>query len=291
VIDDGSTDGTWDWLQGQSAVIAIRQDNWGKDNAVNLGFARSKGEFVRFLDSDDWILPDANDRQLEIGRQTSADIVVSGYKTHEDHSGREESYYWTESDDFLSQQLGESGSGHYSAYLFRKSFISKVPHRQEFGALDDRMFVIEAAILGPKVGIDRGLAFVHRHHDSPRLVSGRGLRSAVTQWHNLQVYCKAVSLLESRGQATPRRKKAIARLIWDVAHRIAYFSPSDAADVVGWIYSLDPDFKPPNAGTLGALYRTLGFTNTERVLRMRRALLGTARMLGARTTSRASLPS
>src|SRR5262249_45924452 len=156
---------------------------------------------------------------------------------------------------------------------FRKSFISSVPHRQEFGALDDRMFVIEVAILGPKVAIDPGLALVHRHHERSRLQSGHGLRNAVTQWHHLQVYRKALSLLESHGQATFRRKRAIARMMWDVAHRIAYVAPSDAADVVEWIYSLDPYFEPPNVGALGVLYRTIGFANTERILRMRRAFL------------------
>jgi glycosyltransferase involved in cell wall biosynthesis len=272
VIDDGSTDGTWDWLQSQRSIVAIRQDNWGKDNAANHGFARSTGEFIRFLDSDDWVLPDANDRQLEIGRQTGADIVVSGHKVHDHNTGREDSYHWPESDDFLAQQLGESGSGHYSSYLFRRSFISNIPHRQEFGAVDDRMFVIECAILEPKVAIDPGLAIVHRHHDSPRLQVGRGLHSSVTQWHHLQVYRKAFSLLESHGQMTPRRKKAIARLMWDNAHRIAFAFPRDGADVANWVYSLDPEFKVPNAGALGALYRTLGFTNTERILRMRRLI-------------------
>ena len=279
VIDDGSTDGTWDWLQSQRLIVPIRQDNWGKDNAVNHGFARSTGEFVRFLDSDDWMLPDANDRQLEIGRQTAADIVVSGHKVHDDHTGREESLYWTESDDFLAQQLGESGSGHYSSYLFRRSFISNVPHRQEFGLADDRMFVIECAILHPKVAIDPGLAIVHRLHDFPRLQVGRGLHNAVRQWHHLQVYRKAFSLLESHGQMTPRRKKAIAALMWYNAHRIAYAFPRDGADVVNWVYSLNPEFKVPNDGALGALYRTLGFANTERILRMRRlarSLLGGA---------------
>jgi glycosyltransferase involved in cell wall biosynthesis len=60
VIDDGSTDGTWDWLQTQKDVAAIRQDNWGKDWAVTKGFAAARGEFIRFLDSDDWLIPGAS---------------------------------------------------------------------------------------------------------------------------------------------------------------------------------------------------------------------------------------
>src|ERR1700730_15307141 len=63
VVDDGSTDGTWPWLQAQKGVVSIRTDNWGKCWAVNTGFTASKGKFVRFLDSDDWLLDRANDQQ------------------------------------------------------------------------------------------------------------------------------------------------------------------------------------------------------------------------------------
>lgn len=60
VVDDGSADETWDWLQAQPDVTAIKQTNWGKDHAVNRGFDMARGEFVRFLDSDDLVVPGAD---------------------------------------------------------------------------------------------------------------------------------------------------------------------------------------------------------------------------------------
>ena len=35
VVDDGSTDGTWQWLQARSDVVSVRTENWGKDWAVD----------------------------------------------------------------------------------------------------------------------------------------------------------------------------------------------------------------------------------------------------------------
>ena len=55
VIDDGGTDGTSDWLAQQPDVVHVRTDNWGKDWAVNKAFSMARGEYVRFLDSDDWL--------------------------------------------------------------------------------------------------------------------------------------------------------------------------------------------------------------------------------------------
>src|SRR5690242_10046517 len=71
VIDDGSTDGTWQWLQGRKDIVAIKSENWGKDWAVVAGMARAQGDYVRFLDSDDWLKPQANADQLRLARQAT----------------------------------------------------------------------------------------------------------------------------------------------------------------------------------------------------------------------------
>lgn len=62
VVDDGSTDGTWDWLQAQKGLIALRQENRGPAAARNLGASAAETEYLAFLDSDDLWLP----QKLEI---------------------------------------------------------------------------------------------------------------------------------------------------------------------------------------------------------------------------------
>ncbi len=270
VIDDGSSDGTWDWLQGQKDVAAIRQDNWGKDWAVNKGFAAARGEFVRFLDSDDWLLPGVNENQLAVGRTQNADVVVAGYRVFDEKTRTEQVFGWTVCDDFIAQQLGECDSSHYSAYLFRSAFIQNIFHRQEFCFRDDRLFVIEVALQRPRVAVFDSAAIVHRHHERERLQFGHGLRSVVTYWQHLNVYKKALAMLEGRGELTPRRIRAAANVLWPLTHWIAYTHLDDACEVARWLYQMDHDFVPPNSGLLGLLYRRLGFRRTEQILRVLR---------------------
>lgn len=270
VVDDGSTDGTWDWLQGQKDVAAIHQDNWGKDWAVNKGFATARGEFVRFLDSDDWILPDANEKQLAIGRSQNADVVVAGFRVVDEKTQTEQLVNWTTCDDFIAQQLGECDSSHYSAYLFRRSFIQNIFHRQEFAFRDDRMFVIEVALHKPRIAVYDALGFVHRHHERGRLQFGDGMRAVVTNWQHLNLYKKALAMLEARGELTPRRIRAAVNALWPLTHWIAYTHLDDACEVARWIYQMDDSFVPPHNGLLSLLYRRLGFRRTEQILRMRR---------------------
>src|SRR5437764_527122 len=118
VIDDGSTDGTSAWLATQAGIIIIAQKNQGKDWAVNKGFAVAKGKYIRFLDSDDWLLPGSTGELFACAEKNHLDITCAGYQLFEDEQLVKE-IKWTVCDDFLAQQLGECDSSHYSAYLFR----------------------------------------------------------------------------------------------------------------------------------------------------------------------------
>jgi len=60
VVDDGSTDGTADWLASQTDLRVVSMaDNGGKPAALMAGLERVRGEAVLVLDDDDHLLPNA----------------------------------------------------------------------------------------------------------------------------------------------------------------------------------------------------------------------------------------
>ncbi|WP_181708507.1 glycosyltransferase family 2 protein [Chthonobacter rhizosphaerae] len=59
VVDDGSTDGTDQWLATEGDLIAIIKKNGGQASAFNAGTAAATSDVVIFLDADDRLLPDA----------------------------------------------------------------------------------------------------------------------------------------------------------------------------------------------------------------------------------------
>lgn len=70
VIDDGSTDdprGALEGLGGEPVEI-ISQENRGLPAARNRGFEAAQGEFIKFLDADDWLAPTLLRRQVEVLR-------------------------------------------------------------------------------------------------------------------------------------------------------------------------------------------------------------------------------
>jgi glycosyltransferase involved in cell wall biosynthesis len=53
IVDDGSTDGSFDLAEGMAEVQCFRQDNKGPAAARNLGVQRANGSLLAFLDADD----------------------------------------------------------------------------------------------------------------------------------------------------------------------------------------------------------------------------------------------
>jgi glycosyltransferase involved in cell wall biosynthesis len=278
VVDDGSSDGTAEWLaqqaDQQSDLVVIRTENWGKDWAVNTGFARARGEYIRFLDSDDWIEAGANDAQIAIARQNHADLVLGNYRTFDDRTGTSTPAELAPTDDFIAQQLGEGEYSHYSAFLFRRAFIQDIPHRPEFLAVDDRMFVLEVALRHPKLASYEGIALVHRHHDRGRLQAPTTMQAEIPIVRaEHAIYRKVMDRLQSQDEFTERRKRALAGLLWPLAHRIARHDLEEAIDIVRHIYRLDPSFQIPGRGLVPTLYRKLGFRTVSLLLRARRQIV------------------
>jgi len=66
VIDDGSTDGTADWLKSNYLSIkSISQSNQGVSSARNIGIKQAEGDWIALLDSDDEWLPDKLAKQVQ----------------------------------------------------------------------------------------------------------------------------------------------------------------------------------------------------------------------------------
>ena len=83
LVDDGSRDdsvGICDLYAARDARIrVIHKENGGLSSARNAGLDIAAGEYVGFVDSDDWIEPDMFEYLLQNAENYGADIATCGH--------------------------------------------------------------------------------------------------------------------------------------------------------------------------------------------------------------------
>ncbi len=83
LVDDGSTDGSsllCDELAARDGRIrVIHKENGGAATARNLGIDEAAGEYVMFLDSDDWLDTDAIEALVSLADENATDVVRFNY--------------------------------------------------------------------------------------------------------------------------------------------------------------------------------------------------------------------
>lgn len=91
LINDGSTDNSLkickEFENKDKRIKLFTQDNKGLGFARNLALLNATGNFVFFLDSDDWIELDSMEKLYNHAKDTSSDVVISGWKRIEEFTG------------------------------------------------------------------------------------------------------------------------------------------------------------------------------------------------------------
>ena len=95
-INDGSTDRSLEILKKYQAkeprLQVISQENKGVSAARNLGLDNAKGEYIAFVDADDWLHPETLEKYIEIAKYEHRDILISQFLTKK---SKEKQTEWT----------------------------------------------------------------------------------------------------------------------------------------------------------------------------------------------------
>lgn len=86
LVDDGSTDGSGEICDQYTSegVIVTHQENRGPSAARNAGLDLATGEYVAFVDGDDYVDVSTYEEMYAIGREWDVDVVVCNYAIEED---------------------------------------------------------------------------------------------------------------------------------------------------------------------------------------------------------------
>ena len=168
LVDDGSTDGTGqlcDTLAKRDDRIRVyHKKNGGASSARNLGLQKATGEYIGFVDSDDYIDADVYQEMAELAMKKNHPVVQIS-RDERDEDGKRladvcvppDKVRFCDSETFIKELLLHQGDCSFCTKLLKKELFAQ--HRfpegelnEDFKLLIELLMCIEGIAILPKQG-------------------------------------------------------------------------------------------------------------------------------------------
>lgn len=154
LVDDGSTDKSGkicdDYAEKDKRVKTVHQKNGGVSRARNVGLDIASGEYVTFVDADDWVHPSIYSTMLRTAKEENVDVVACGIARYSEDN--EFLFSELDNEERLTQWLLMASGYSMPNYLsgsscnkvFKRSIIKDVRFIEGVKMSEDRIFLFEA---------------------------------------------------------------------------------------------------------------------------------------------------
>lgn len=156
LVNDGSTDNSLNVLelfkkQYQNEALTIKvldQKNQGAPVARNLGYDNCKGQYIQFLDSDDYIDPDKFVDQITLMENQNADFGLCDFsmKYIED-----DKTIYHSNEDKLAKVINSYGSFGCGSPLQTRALADKISWNSELPRKQDVDYFLKSALMSNKI--------------------------------------------------------------------------------------------------------------------------------------------
>jgi glycosyltransferase involved in cell wall biosynthesis len=274
VVDDGSSDSSWKKIQEfGSRVIAETGPNRGGSAARNRGFVLSRGDYIQFLDADDYLLPKKIPRQVAFLEASGADVVYGDWR-HEhflpDGSSQLEEIAVSGAQEDV---LGALLSGWWvapAALLFRRHVLEKTGGWDEsLAAAQDRDLFISIAMTDAKIAYQPGCYSIYRRYGHDTVSTGSRMR-----WldNHCRVLDKAAAALNAAGRMKSEYRLALASSYFHLARNYFDRDQKKYRETMEKVLMLEPKFQPRESAIYGLAKRMFGFSAAESLASWKRRL-------------------
>lgn len=236
VVDDGSTDRSLEVLRQFLPRIRLETGpNRGGNSARNRGFALSAGEFIQYLDADDYLKPEKISRQVLFLEETNADVVYGDWR-HRRHLPDSSFSYLDRIQVAGVQQniiasLLSFGLVNGGAVLYRRQVVNHVGGWDEnLRAFQDMDFLTSVALSGAKIRYQTGCYFIYRKYSAVTVSTSNFSRWSENACISLQ---KSEFALARTGRLTEEYRVALAVGYFKIAQACYWFDGRASFAVYG----------------------------------------------------------
>jgi glycosyltransferase involved in cell wall biosynthesis len=202
VVDDGSTDNTLQILNeynqkaAQKNIIfkVLKQEHKGAPAARNKGLYVAAGEYIIFFDSDDIMLPNRVEEQINLMETDLSDCCACGFSV----SPSQYIYrpYIIRGKNLLLSFFKHKLRGSTQSWMFKKSIVIKIGgYDESLDCRQDLDIVFRMLLLNPKISISQKILSVFVYHNEDKrithIIKGNqsGYNSIIKYNSKVIIYC------------------------------------------------------------------------------------------------------
>ena len=185
IVNDGSPDNSMsiveDLIKDKPCITVINQQNQGLSVARNTGLSHAKGEYVWFIDSDDWLLPNAIDDVLAyIDKHPEIPVFSTILERHVEKDNKiEQEYFPTKKEltgkEYLQLRYKQGAS---QRFIFKKAFLEKYNLSFYPGILhEDGLFGYQMLYWADKIRILERPVYAYRIRQEGSIMTSISIRT------------------------------------------------------------------------------------------------------------------
>jgi glycosyltransferase involved in cell wall biosynthesis len=267
VVDDGSTDGTVEAVRKYEGRVRLALGaHAGGNVARNQLAALAKGEWLQFLDADDYLLAEKIARQMaRVEENPGLDVIYSPVILRNDLDGSERVLWMDEKDD-VTLHFIRWGSLNTNGFLFRRQALLDVGGwNPAQTACQEHELLYRLICADKKFSLVNSPGAVYRFHGSTTVSRKDPLRTVRLK---LELLEKMQKYLEQHGSLTERHQQELyagrmeaARSTWSMDPKLACAMAARARSTGAWWVS----FSQALPASFQFSSRLLGYAGAERL--------------------------
>lgn len=219
VVDDGSTDGTREFLEtlDDRRVRCFFQENQGPQVARNKGLGEARGEFIKFLDDDDWLASGALSMEIEALRSQDGDMCSGDLWVVDEGGSRLYPLPGPRHPDPTVDLLSGRSTTNPLRFTLRRSLIEKKRWKESLRIKQDvHFFLLISAWARNHVTLNSVIGYNRKHSQERVSESSDRINSPQAQLNVLIEVVK--TLLQEPKYLTTERVNAARQGLWQWLH-------------------------------------------------------------------------
>lgn len=168
VVNDGSSDNTSEIARRFPEVIYLEQINKGLPAARNAGLMLASGEYICFLDADDWLIPEHINISLQKLKENMDADLVFGRHIIQHENGRLHIHQPEINRSVYHHLLYSNIIGNPSAVLYRAAIARQFPFSTDtkYKGCEDYQQYVRIALKHKIIHHDRPVCVYRRHSEN-----------------------------------------------------------------------------------------------------------------------------